>query len=313
MTHTVSIFFLGIILYHKVKFIKKCVDRYLISLEIKIIEKDPNHEFVKVPFKYYWFLVCFYHDLGYFSLKNEGVNLFNHDTWEGREFEVRTILEKIKGLGHGIPDFIMNNSFKYLDYRKEQFINDESDEPIDHGFLSGTYYYYNREKKFKEIFSSIENRYKDRCVENELHWSKYLLEVVHPSISWNIISHNVWFKKEIEGTGYRDKGMNDLISNHPKVVISEYPLYFLLSLVDTIDFVKSFINLNDFDIDWVTNTRTVLENVSFEKTTTSNSFRIQLEGYDRDQFYLKMKKNEYWLGFRVEKFEHNGITFTISV
>jgi len=73
LTHTVSIFFLGVILYNEVDFLKKCIDKYLISLELEIIEKDPHHECIELPFSYYWFLVCFYHDLGYFSLRNDDV------------------------------------------------------------------------------------------------------------------------------------------------------------------------------------------------------------------------------------------------
>jgi hypothetical protein len=310
MTHTVSIFFLGIILYNQVQYIKKCIDKYLISLEIEIMEKDPQHEFIKVPFRYYWFLVCFYHDLGYFSIKNEKIMIFNNDTWEGRELEVRSILEKLIDKGTGIPSFIINNSFNYLEYRKEQFINHQSNEPIDHGFLSGTYYYYNREIKFHEIFSRVENLNKDRCIDDTgLHWSRYLMDVVHPTISWNIISHNIWFKKEVDGKNYRDRGLNDLISNRPKVKLNEFPLYFVLCFVDTIDFVKNFIE--EYPIDLVTKTKEVLENISFDTTLLRNSFKIQINNFDRKRYLTKMKNNEYWLGFQVDQM-NDELIFSVS-
>lgn len=309
MTHTVSIFFFGIILYDKIEYITKCIDKYLVSLEIEIMEKDPDHEYIKLPFCYYWFLVCFYHDMGYFSINNPDIRLFNKESWEDKELEVRSILEILINKGNGIPDFIKNSSFNYMEYRKKEYQLGNQNEPIDHGFLSGTYYYYNREKKFKEIFSRLRNHGKNSCIENGLHWSRFMMEIVHPTISWNIISHNMWFSKEIDGEKYRDNGLNDLITNHPKVKIGEFPLYFLLCFVDTIDFVKYFVR--DNSPTYSEDTKNVLEKISFDNSVNSKSFEIQITDLDFNEFYKKIKKNESWLGIRIKQAQNN-ITFTFS-
>jgi hypothetical protein len=323
VSHTVSIFFLGLSLYYKLPIIRKEIDKYLKELKKKVHDCDPSDSPIDLPFSYYWFLICFYHDLGYFvmSKRNGEFKLFNgKKDWDNVE---KTIIEKIgqiQSLGIKISPIIKNSCINYLKYRRKHPSKFGPIENIDHGFISGISFYFQRETKFQEFSELFPDQ--DHFVHKGLHWSKHLLEQVHSSISWNIISHNVWYlPKNIPESNielfktknlYVKYELNDLIlkTDEPPVKISDFPMYFLICLVDTIDPVKMFINWDSVTVE--KETLDILRDIEFEKNKPS-SFHFKFNGrLDSNHFYSELKKNEYWLGMKVDELDNNTIKVTIS-
>lgn len=299
MSHTVSTFFLGLLLYEEMGSIKCYLNHYLNKLERMIYESDTEQEYIELPFSYYWFLMCFYHDFGYFIVKKNdgGIDIFGETNWRDIKIEGKELLDELLPLGVDIPTFIVESCKEYLDYSSERFRDKESDEHLDHGTISGLIYYTERKKRNQELFNQPDNIGKTSCITHDgrvpLHWSKFLYEIVHSSISWNIISHNFWFKKSTNGEIYKNR-LNSLITDVPLVKIKDYPMYFFMTLIDTIDPVKILTKDDDPDIE--DKTLEILKNVGFMKDS-STLFQLDLTSkYSFDNYYQGMRGNDYWLG-----------------
>ena len=323
VSHTVSIFFLGLSLYYELPIIQKEIDKYLKELKKIVHDCDPTDTPIDLPFSYYWFLICFYHDLGYFvmSKENGDFELFEKiDTWKKVEKKIEYIIGQIMNIDYKISPVVKSSCMNYLKCKTKNPSDFSPEEHIDHGFISGTSFYHQRKTKFGEL--SLKYPGQDYFIHEGLHWSKHLLEQVHSSISWNIISHNIWYlPKEISETNtklikkkklYEKYELNDLIlkTDEPPVKISDFPMYFLICLVDTIDPVKMFINWDSVIVE--KETLEILRDIEFEKKKPS-SFLFKFNGrFDSNHFYSKLKKNEYWLGMKVDELDNNTIKVTIS-
>jgi len=309
MFHSVSIFFLGIYLYTESNTIKKYVNEYLDK--IKSVVKDKGED-IDIVFPYYWFLTCFYHDLCFeVSIRDEydgdfyGYNLWNIEI----EKKVKKTLDSLQPLGIDIPQHIKNCVKKYLDYRKDK---GNPIEHIEHGILGGTYFYHERREKFNKKRDFMGGRDSFIDPDTGLHWSTNLLEQVHSSISWTIISHNIWYPEPDDRKNYIDNHLNELLDK-PKVSINRYPLYFFLCLIDTLDPVKYF-------SDEIRRERKIskdeyLKNCDLTMVNDSQ-FIIQLKGdiiIYFENYYYKLKGSEYWLGIVVDKIiEPNSLLVTIT-
>ena len=84
--HMVSAFLLGIRLYNKTSYIKDLLDEQI----RKII---PEYQTVDKEFIYFWFMLCFFHDLGYeYEEKNSDEN--SDESTKNKEQKVKEEAEK---------------------------------------------------------------------------------------------------------------------------------------------------------------------------------------------------------------------------
>ena len=94
LQHTVSIFFLGLVFYYESSKIKTEVDNHLEVAREKI---KSNKFDINLNFIYWWFLICFLHDIGYAYKKNQKLALFGikeNNKIESKVFEeLREITE----------------------------------------------------------------------------------------------------------------------------------------------------------------------------------------------------------------------------
>ncbi|EEG77473.1 hypothetical protein [Dethiobacter alkaliphilus] len=103
--------------------------------------------------------------------------------------------------------------------------------------------------------------------------------------------------------------LKNLIIKNPIFTAEEYPIYFLLLLVDTMDIYKFYQkkiydNLSSEEI-----YNNMLTQVSFK--FFKNSFNIDFNNHDINlKMYHYLIEQKYWLPFRV-KMPKNGITITI--
>jgi len=248
LLHTLSIFLFGLTLYYNSSKINNEINKFIDKSNKEV--KTNRYE-IKTNFNYWWFLICFIHDIGYaYNEKFTDFELFQKNSESEIKEEVKSILKNISDFSKDcIPEVIIDSWEKYLEF-KENSKDSKIKEKIDHGILSGAYYIYTLNKVFEE--KSINNTKRvDRnggfTDENKLYWSKKMIDCVHKPIAWIIAAHNIWYKNlNYENTNEYDKeDLKELIIEEPLVKLEKYPLYFLLCLVDTLDPIKYLMKTTD--------------------------------------------------------------------
>lgn len=235
LEHTVSLYFLGIIIYENVSWIRSSINRYIESIgrSGKRFNTHTNNFELDfsfyTPFSYFWFLICFYHDYGY-SFEERNRSEAFEDLLNELEGELNLILPR-NFVRTGVPKEITNNIGKYIGYRYKV------DKKLDHGIVAGLLYWKERRKDY---FERGKKYNRNEFVDNNRLWSKEILYNIHLPVAWTIAAHNVWFGNE--NSDYYDKyyeyGLDELITKRPKISLKRHPFLFLLSIVDTIDPVK---------------------------------------------------------------------------
>ena len=222
--HIVSAFFLGIILYNKTPYIKDLLDKQI----RKVIPEDKT---VEKEFIYFWFMLCFFHDLGYeYEEKNSDEN--SDESTKNKEQKVKEEAEKfIEKIGQScfIPIHLYTSETcqAYYKYRKYK----------DHGLSIGGY-----------LFEELEqNRQKFKNEgRKDLDFSDRVKELFF-QIASIVTVHNIWFcTKEKQIEKYKRNNLNNLIlemgmNGRPceyPISSSEYPLLFFFCLIDTIEPIK---------------------------------------------------------------------------
>ncbi|MBM0660302.1 hypothetical protein [Capnocytophaga genosp. AHN8471] len=214
-THIVSTFFIGHYIYQKTNF-KEQIDAYL----KKKAEEEWQIE-SSISFSFVWFLTCLFHDLGYTIEKYEKVKYLS----------LKDLKDKTRDLDKvdGIPNFYEEVYEDYYRYRiKYQNVND-------HG-ITAAYLLYDSLCKIREE--------KENKNESYLSWESNL-DKVYNFCAWNILAHNIWFcnrsNKEILEI-YKYYKLDELIFEDKsitkesyKISREDYPFFFLLCLVDTIE------------------------------------------------------------------------------
>lgn len=257
--HTISIFFLGLYIYNNNNDLKDNINKFI--KQYNMTEKE---------FVYYWFLICFFHDVYSNLEKNNNVRITYEDLIE---FE-KVNMDLFQGSNNILPDIIKSSYKNYF----RNFRNSN-----DHGIVAGILYYNDRKKtyyKCKRESNSITDTFSCHGVS----WSLEKLHKDHYIIAWIIIAHNVFFvNKDIHDyesiKNYKESNIKELIIEKPVINLKEFPMLFLLSLVDSIDpykctegneLIKFVINNNQFDITNITS-----------------------------DYKKKIKNQEYWLGINV--------------
>lgn len=286
LIHTISIFFLGIAVYRNCNIVKNKIDGYVSSVEPRI--KDEKEE---TPFCYYWFLICFFHDIGYIF----------------EEMDSDNFIDKIKGLkvpfpfdlpeekNGMVPGQIIDNWEKYFNYREMEM------DSFDHGIVGGNLFYTDISREYEK--KKRENGGKDTFKDSESRlWSQSIVENIILSCAWAIIAHNMWFLHPTDknAKNYKKYGLHSLLVDKPVISLEKYPILYLLAIVDSIDPVKFCLKVGEKDI------YKILSYIHIEFSEASIKVCFNFDRLLEDK-YAKIFQSlgETWL---VVKEKHTGFT-----
>jgi hypothetical protein len=231
--HTVSLYLLGL---HLQGLFESEIKAYLVKYIPEVGKWYGPKEF-----KYFWYLTCLYHDAA--SCVEEMPNYC--DLCCGycpkRLFINKRVKKAIQYKMHTITN--------YCRYRKESGKQD-------HGIYGGMMLYRKLYKNFQVKTAGRTLPWKD---ENGLIWRDEQKDVF-ACVAGAIICHNMWTVSADDAEQvkkYHDMGLDELIisEEEDKRSINDYPLQFMLCLLDTIEPVKRFKKLSALE---------VLKNVSIE-------------------------------------------------
>lgn len=228
LRHIVSTFFLGITIYYKSDKRKQVIDTKLKEIMTK------NEINVESQFCYLWFMTTLFHDLGYYYEVNKDYNC------------IREPLNNLIGVP-ALYDQILNS---YSCFRKDIC------DCADHGIVAGKLLYDDLCKIREYEHHKQKNNHKDS---NNLYWGKDL-EILYKYVASCISVHNIFFIRDEEGDTneeyykkhmpslvLKSKNSNNCYDDYP-INFKEYPLLFLLCFVDSIEPLKSGLELNDIKI-----------------------------------------------------------------
>ena len=218
LQHTLSCFLLGIVLYEKIAGISIGINKSIKKLPVEFYECSSE------SFKYIWLLISIFHDFGYSY--EDGKTADNYDSLM-KELDRRPSL---------IPNIYSKSLLRnYAKYRLCKFgVND-------HGIYGGIQLYSNlktlREQKEEEQQRSGNSSNKD----TKFYWGKDLMKRFSLA-AWVIACHNIWLIKDddISVSCYKCHKLNGLIYSNTSREILKFPFLFLLCLVDSIEPLKCF-------------------------------------------------------------------------
>ncbi|HLY70823.1 MAG TPA: hypothetical protein VKR53_13920 [Puia sp.] len=206
--HTISIFFLGIIIHQKT-----------ILKEKTFYSDDVNHLYAFFPF--IWFISCLAHDFAfYLETETEEFKKFPDTETFKKKLHIKhdLLLQKISH----IPQDLFELCDAYFRYR-------HTSNKLDHGIYAGI-------ALFDKL---VENRIeKKQMRQTNLFWEN-ALDKEYSYACATIALHNMWFPKEDKFSEYRLNGLGKMIGRS-QITFDEAPLLFLLGIVDTIDPVKAY-------------------------------------------------------------------------
>ncbi len=294
ISHTVSTFFLGI-------FIKSSFS----SFDIKNFEPD---------FRYLWFLICLFHDVGYEYESNKDKYSIDKYTLTHFKRSKKIICDNwLINSWHpqAIPiEFDLNTIQQYYEFcRKEKnFVN--------HGFIGGLLLFNKLLKNFQDIkLKANKNERKiwfDKCLENSfefgnLCWSEADKEF-YQQASEVILAHNIWFCAEKEDRKlYEDYKLDNLIIiGHPekRISLEKSPLLFLLALADTIEPLKAFPDIKS---------ECLLEKIKIIKIEKGFQIEILDDCLDNDKWFKNICEMQEWLKISVRKINGGKDTLQLNV
>jgi len=209
--HVVSTFFLGFYFYNNSRYIKEHINKELLKYQ----ENNST-----INFAFVWFLICFFHDLGY-QIEDNDTLIYKSfkDFFENRCKNV-TLNES-----EGIPNLYEDIYRAYFDYIIKERQKNE------HGICAAFVVF----KDLCEIRKKAPNKL-------SLCWDKSLIDVYN-FVSWIILAHNIWYATSNDLCNvakYYCAGLKKLIRDEGdyKISFEEYPTFFLFCLVDSIEFLK---------------------------------------------------------------------------
>jgi hypothetical protein len=208
--HICSVFFMGILIYYNTS----------LKGKYKIENNDPGYQ----TFPFIWFLIALFHDNAY-QMEDEskltGVSTLE-ELYQYFDIEHTLLDTKFKRC----KDFLDMRE-NYFNYRKKEW------GVIDHGILGGILLY-DRLVKIR--------RNKKRHNEDDLFWGKKLENQY--KLAANAISiHNIWIPDKDSQELYEQYNLTALVNFKP-VKFKDFPLFYLLGIVDTIEPLKVYRNEN---------------------------------------------------------------------
>ncbi|WKN32108.1 hypothetical protein PZB74_01915 [Porifericola rhodea] len=207
--HTNSIFFLGILLYKET------------NLNNPFFESLNSSEYRRFPFL--WFLTCLFHDFG-FTIENdvtaiEGINNLSNLK---SKYSIENCLLAVSPINVNSTLFeVIESYFLYSLYERKV---------IDHGILAGLYFY---DRLLKIRRNKILNNEATRF------WGEEL-EDQYAQVAAAIAIHNIWIPTKDNYETYRKYHLEKLIDDYKPINFSDFPLLYILGVVDTIDPLKMY-------------------------------------------------------------------------
>lgn len=203
-------------------------------------------------FKYYWFLACLYHDVGYVYENSTYLD----ESIKGKQKRINKLQDNLSALQtdgleaiQEICDirYLHNRVFKTYDRSEiDLYLKGRATccNCIDHGIAGGLMLYDKLRKQFEQ---SWQNRDRQRSSDRTnfwnnktgLHLSNSHFEEYAKAAN-AIIAHNIWIDTLNEFKQHR--GISIGIKN--RISFHKDPLCFILSLADTIEPLKKNIGLN---------------------------------------------------------------------
>lgn len=220
--HINSVFFLGIIIFHNTSFLK----RYNFGIN------KPGYQ----TFPFIWFLVALFHDNAY-QIENDQALINKVVSLEDilQIYDISKNLFSLKNNTLPKCDILLNSRKNYFKYRCQEC------RKIDHGLI-GSLLLYDRLLKIR--------REKEKSNDDKRFWHKSLMRQYR--LAADAISiHNIWLPNDKNRSLYHKHGLNDMDQLTP-VSFRNFPLFYLLALVDTIEPLKLYSrnnpSLSDDDI-----------------------------------------------------------------
>lgn len=285
LIHTIAIFFLGIAVYKNCNIVKNKIDGYIYSIEPKI--KDKNE---KTPFCYYWFLICFFHDIGYIFEKMDSDNFINTI----KVLKVSLPFDLPEEKNGMVPRQIIDNWKKYFNYRKMEMGS------FDHGIVGGNLFYTDMYRQYEK--KKRENGGKDTFIDNEgRFWSPSIVENIFLSCAWAIIAHNMRFLHPTDknAKNYKRYDLHSQLVDKPVISLEKHPILYLLAIVDSIDPVKFCLKVGEKDIN------KILSHIQCDFSDASIMVCFNFDRLLNDKYAEIYQDLETWL---VIKEKHTGFT-----
>lgn len=258
--HICSVFFLGILLYNKTGLSKK----------YKLERNPPGYE----TFPFIWFLIALFHDNAYqMEDKNKLQEIATIDDLI-KKFQIKHSLIGKKSSTCKELLSIRNN---YFLFRKRMW------NLVDHGILGGLLL-------FDRLVKIRREKHKEK--EDILFWGRKL-EIQYKTAANAISIHNIWLQPE---QICREHNLESLINFKP-VKFNEFPLFYILGIVDTIEPLKIYKDDNLSDLD-------IFNSIDFEfgenslKVSESNSSKI-----DFSKIIDKVKYFKGWLDIEITTYK----------
>lgn len=243
--HTVSLYLLG------------CAMEEVFSSEIKqSVKKALNSEckwYEKNDFFYSWFLTCLYHDVA--SCIETTIPFNASESFKHLEFYLGKWNIRYTPFNHQpikrtaalncFSEELIKNYFYYMATKGE----------IDHGIIGGYLFF----DKIKKNYITNTQRKRDREEKGfltigkkgrEIKWSiEHLDHFAY--VADAIICHNLWTRNDGDRSEeYEEFGLDPLIikSDSDRVDFSEFPLQFMLRLLDSLEPTKRFEELPPYAV-----------------------------------------------------------------
>ncbi len=239
--HTVSLYLLGLLFEN---YLGAKLENMLKKL-IPIVEDW-------YEYKYTWFLTCLYHDV-VSCIEHSALPKFPNDAQKQLSYYIGDLNIKYTPYSHStlkpgvsLVRFSESLIYNYFRYRSESLV-------LDHGIIGGYYLFDRLYKNFiNETFDHNWDKYPE-CLKDGLKWRLEHLDHF-AYISDAIICHNLWTTKKGDKKGedlkYKAFGLSPLIvkGSEGKLDFNQYPLQFLLCLLDSIEPVKRFADLSSKEV-----------------------------------------------------------------
>lgn len=272
--HTNSIFFLGVLLYNKS------------NLHNDFFENLNSAEYRRFPFL--WFLSCLFHDFGFEieeTIKSiEGIQSLADLK---KKYSIDNCLLETKP--KDISKLLFNEIENYFNLRLKNA------KKIDHGIFAGLYFY---DRLLKIRQTKIHDN------ETTLFWGKEL-EEQYAQVSTTIAVHNIWLPKKKDLNKYKKYNLNKLITNFKPIEFKDFPLLYILGIVDSIDPIKTYMR-DGFS------PNEILESIEIEFKENE----VMIKNGEKSKLpFIKMTKNveslKGWLNVEVEN-KNNELKLTLK-
>lgn len=270
-SHIISVFLLGI----------KIAECFGIDLCLR--------DHCNMNFKYYWFMACLYHDIGYVYENKHNCGHLKMISMEGIE-----ALQEIYGMKYVHDRVFRTYPRAVVDlYLKCRADCRKSQPKVDHGIIGGLLLYDKLRKQFSRAWAKRTKHSDSRDSFNVIHESSgRLLHLsnthydAYAKVADAIIVHNIW--KNTLKQYIKDSELTDIFSTNDfdKQITFDNEICFILALADTIEPLKRGMHY--------------LKTVSIDQAENQKGLKLQIDKkVFNDVYCSNLKSLEDWVDVSV--------------